>query len=77
MYLLRKCIREFKEITLWATFKCTPVYTHSFDPFDMPLDIPLERTKAGIHGLCISVHSFDLRCESVTCIYTLACLNVN
>jgi len=26
-------------------------------------------SKAGIHGLCISVDSFDLRCESVTYIY--------
>ena len=25
--------------------------------------------KPGIHGLCIPVDSFDLRCESVTCMY--------
>ena len=40
--------------------------SYSFDLFDMPLDIPLECKKAGIHGLCIPVDSFDLRCESVT-----------
>ena len=25
--------------------------------------------KPGIHGLCITVDSFDLRCESVTYVY--------
>ena len=37
----------------------------SIDLFDTPLDIPLEYKKAGIHGLCIPMDSFDLRCESV------------
>ena len=40
--------------------------SYSFDLFDMPLDVPLECKKAGIHGLCTPVDSFDLRCESVT-----------
>ena len=40
--------------------------SYSFDLFDMPLDVPLKCKKVGIHGLCIPVDSFDLRCESVT-----------
>ena len=40
--------------------------SYSFDLFDMPL----ECKKAGIHGLCIPVDSFDLRCESATLGYT-------
>ena len=37
--------------------------SYSFELFDLPLDVPLVRK---IHGLCIPVDSFDLRCESVT-----------
>ena len=33
----------------------------SFELFDLPFDHVI-----GIHGLCIPVDSFDLRCESVT-----------
>ena len=40
--------------------------SYSFDLFDMPLDIPWNVKKAGMHGLCIPGNSFDLRCESVT-----------
>ena len=28
--------------------------------------LPITRNKPGIHGLCILVDSFDLRCERVT-----------
>jgi len=38
---------------------------YSFELFDPPLDVSLV-SKAGIHGLCIPVDSFDLRCQSVT-----------
>ena len=42
--------------------------SYSFELFDLPLDVLLEKeiNPAGIHGLCIPVDSFDLRCESVT-----------
>ena len=41
--------------------------SYSFEPFDLPLDVPFGKgSKPGIHGLCIPVDSFDLRCESVT-----------
>jgi len=33
-------------------------------------------SKAVIHGLCIPVDSFDLRCESVTYIYVCVCVCV-
>ena len=46
----------------------------SFEPFDLPLDVPLVRE--GIHGLCIPVDSFDLRCESVTSYVYIACLYI-
>ena len=65
--------REFKEITLPGYIQMyTSVHSdvawesNSFDLFDVPLHIPLECKKAGLHGLCIPVDSFDLRCESVT-----------
>ena len=41
----------------------------SFEFFDLPFDHVHWCTldvKIGIHGLCIPVDSFDLRCESVT-----------
>ena len=40
--------------------------SYSFELFGLPLDVLLECKKAGIHGLCIPVDSFDLRCKSVT-----------
>ena len=64
---IKGCIGEFKEITLQGCIHSDVAWEScSFDLFDMPLDIPLECKKAGIHGLCIPVDSFDLRCESVT-----------
>ena len=41
-----------------------------FELFDMPFEhvhwCTLDGRRIGIHGLCIPVDSFDLRCESVT-----------
>jgi len=40
--------------------------SYSFEPFDLSLEY---ESKAGIHGLCIPLDSFDLRCESDTFTY--------
>ena len=50
--------------------------SYSFEHFDLPLDVPLVYM-AGIHGLCIPVDSFDVKCESVTCniIYNFPFMN--
>ena len=43
--------------------------SYSFELFDLPLDVSCilgKGNKPWIHGLCIPVDSFDLRCESVT-----------
>jgi len=45
-----------------------PRESYSFELFDPPLDVLLVWR---IHGLCIPVDSFDLRCESVTYNYTV------
>ena len=46
--------------------------SYSFELFDLPLDVPLVKgINQGIHGLCISVDSFDLRCKSVTCVFNI------
>jgi len=44
--------------------------SYSFELFDLRLDVSLVKSKAGMHGLCIPVNSFDLRCESVITVYT-------
>ena len=42
--------------------------SYSFEIFDLPLDVPLvkEINQGYMAYVCISVDSFDLRCESVT-----------
>ena len=45
------------------------MYSRGFELFDLALDVPLvwdSGNKPEIHGLCIPMDSFDLRCESVT-----------
>ena len=47
-----------------------PVIRYSFEPFDLPLDVPLVReiNQRYVHGLCIPVDSFDLRCYICICV---------
>ena len=56
----------------WCTSRCIPENL-SFEFFDLPFDhvhwCTLDVRRIGIHGLCIPVDSFDLRCESVTYTY--------
>ena len=57
----------------------------SFELFDLLFDhvhwCTLDVKENRIHGLCIPVDSFDLRCESVTCcvitVYTLIWLSLS